>query len=85
MEQGDRASAGALRRCPRSSAPATIGALVLYGIPLSQAAAAVVVYRTFQLGIPAVLGAVAFVQLRRQLTRSATPAALCAPLAEPVA
>jgi uncharacterized membrane protein YbhN (UPF0104 family) len=61
-----------------------IGAMVLYGSPLSQAAAAVVVYRTFQLGVPAVLGTIAFVQLRRKLRASAAPARMCAPLAEPL-
>ncbi|HEU4979543.1 MAG TPA: lysylphosphatidylglycerol synthase domain-containing protein, partial [Solirubrobacteraceae bacterium] len=59
-----------------------IGALVLYGAPLSQATAAVLAYRAFQLGIPALLGTVAFVQLRRRLTRHPEPAALCFPLAD---
>jgi uncharacterized membrane protein YbhN (UPF0104 family) len=59
-----------------------IGALVLYGSPLSQAAAAVLAYRLFQLGVPATLGAIAFVRLRRTLGRSSAPAAVCAPLAE---
>jgi uncharacterized membrane protein YbhN (UPF0104 family) len=61
-----------------------IGALVLYGSPLSQAAAAVLAYRLFQLGVPATLGAIAFVRLRRTLSRSSAPAAACAPLAEPL-
>lgn len=61
-----------------------IGALVLYGTPLSQAAAAVLAYRAFQLGLPALLGAVAFVGLRRRLSGSERPAADCAPLAEPL-
>ncbi|MGI8712003.1 MAG: lysylphosphatidylglycerol synthase domain-containing protein [Solirubrobacteraceae bacterium] len=58
-----------------------IGAMVLYGSPLPQAAAAVLAYRAFQLGVPAVLGAIAFVQLRRTLNRSAAPASACNPLA----
>jgi uncharacterized membrane protein YbhN (UPF0104 family) len=62
-----------------------IGAMVLYGVSLSHAVAAVVVYRTFQLGVPAILGAIAFVQLRRTLQRSGQPTNLCAPLAEPIA
>ena len=33
-----------------------IAALVVYGVPLSEAAAAVLAYRVFQLGLPAVLG-----------------------------
>ncbi|MGI8428119.1 MAG: lysylphosphatidylglycerol synthase domain-containing protein, partial [Solirubrobacteraceae bacterium] len=37
-----------------------IGAMVLYGSSLSQAAAAVLAYRVFQLGVPAILGAIAF-------------------------
>jgi uncharacterized protein (TIRG00374 family) len=56
-----------------------IGALALYGSPLSQATAAVLAYRAVQLGIPAILGSVAFVQLRRTLSREEAPAALCEP------
>jgi uncharacterized membrane protein YbhN (UPF0104 family) len=59
-----------------------IGALVLYGSPLSQAAAADFAYRTFQLTVPAVLGTIAFVQLRRSLARSPAPAVECVQLAE---
>lgn len=61
-----------------------VGALVLFGTPLSAAAAAVLAYRVFQLGLPAVLGTVAFVRLQGTLARSEAPAALCAPLAEPL-
>jgi uncharacterized membrane protein YbhN (UPF0104 family) len=61
-----------------------IGAMVLYGAPLSQAAAAVLAYRLFQLGVPAVLGAIAFIRLRHTLNQSPAPAAACAPLAEPM-
>ena len=57
-----------------------IGALTLYGSPLSQATAAVLAYRVVQLGIPAILGSVAFVQLRRTLSREEAPAALCEPI-----
>jgi uncharacterized protein (TIRG00374 family) len=56
-----------------------IGALALYGSPLAQATAAVLAYRVVQLGIPAILGSVAFVQLRRTLSREEAPAALCEP------
>lgn len=59
-----------------------IGAAVLYGSTLVHAAAAVLIYRVFQLGVPAVLGTVAFVQLRRTLSHSAAPAAECAALSE---
>lgn len=38
-------------------------------------------YRLFQLALPAVLGAPAFVMLRRKLTRADQPAMVCAPLA----
>lgn len=58
-----------------------IGAYVLYGAPLSQAVAATLAYRTFQLGVPAILGTIAFVGLRRSLNRSTAPAVVCAPLA----
>ena len=61
-----------------------VGGLVLVGAPLSQAAAAVLAYRAFQLGIPALLGSIAFLQLRRTLRRSSAPAVLCAPLADPL-
>jgi uncharacterized membrane protein YbhN (UPF0104 family) len=61
-----------------------IGALTLYGSPLSQATAAVLAYRVVQLGIPAILGAVAFVQLRRTLVREEAPAALCEPFDKPL-
>ena len=62
-----------------------IGAMVLYGSSLSLAVAAVLAYRLFQLAVPAVLGAVAFVRLRHTLSRSSAPAAECAPLGEPMA
>jgi uncharacterized membrane protein YbhN (UPF0104 family) len=60
-----------------------IGAMVLYGSPLSQAVAAVLAYRTFQVAVPALLGTIAFAALRRRLSRSKNPSAACAPLAEP--
>jgi uncharacterized protein (TIRG00374 family) len=59
-----------------------IGALALYGSPLALATAAVLAYRVVQLGLPAILGSVAFLQLRRRLSRDEAPAALCEPLAE---
>ncbi len=59
-----------------------IGALVLYGASLSQATAAEFAYHTFQLTVPALLGTIAFVQLRRTLSRSNAPALECAWLAE---
>jgi uncharacterized membrane protein YbhN (UPF0104 family) len=59
-----------------------IGAFVLYGSPLSQAVAATLAYRTFQLGVPAILGTIAFVGLRRSLNSSTAPELMCAPLAQ---
>ncbi|HEV3128268.1 MAG TPA: flippase-like domain-containing protein [Solirubrobacteraceae bacterium] len=59
-----------------------IGATVLYGSPLSQATAAVLLYRVFQLGVPAILGTIAFVQLRITLRRSKAPAIECGSLVE---
>jgi uncharacterized membrane protein YbhN (UPF0104 family) len=50
-----------------------IGALVLFGAPLSTATAAVLAYRAFQVGVPAILGAVAFVGLRHTLTGADAP------------
>src|SRR6201996_5397284 len=50
-----------------------IGALVLYGAPLSTATAAVFTYRAFQLGVPAVLGTFAFFGLRHTLAGLSNP------------
>ena len=60
---------------------ALIGMFVLYGVNASEATAAVLLYRLFQLVIPALLGAPAFVLLRRRLMRADQPAQVCAPLA----
>jgi len=56
----------------------------LYGVNVSDAAAAVLIYRFFQLVIPAVLGAPAYVLLRRRLMREDKPASVCAPIATEV-
>jgi uncharacterized protein (TIRG00374 family) len=61
-----------------------IGTFVLYHQPLTATTAAVLVYHTISFWIPALLGSVAFVQLRRTLAREEKPAALCMPLAEPI-
>jgi uncharacterized membrane protein YbhN (UPF0104 family) len=50
-----------------------IGALVLYGAPLSTATAAVFTYRAFQLGVPAVLGTISFFGLRHTLAGLTDP------------
>jgi uncharacterized membrane protein YbhN (UPF0104 family) len=60
---------------------ALIGIFALYGVNLTEATAAVLAYRLFQLVVPALLGAPAFVMLRRKLLRSDQPALVCAPLA----
>jgi glycosyltransferase 2 family protein len=60
---------------------ALIGIFVLYHVDVSVATAAVLLYRLFQLMIPALLGAPAFLLLRRKLVRSDQPAVVCAPLA----
>jgi uncharacterized protein (TIRG00374 family) len=56
-----------------------IGTLVLYGVPLTPATAAVLAYRAVALWVPAVFGAAAFVSLRHTLNREASALALCAP------
>jgi uncharacterized protein (TIRG00374 family) len=59
---------------------ALIGVFALYHVNVAEATAAVLAYRLFQLAIPALLGAPAFVMLRRTLTRADRPALICAPL-----
>jgi uncharacterized protein (TIRG00374 family) len=63
----------------------TEGALIavfsLYGVNLTDATAATLAYRLFQLAIPAALGVPAFVALRRKLLRADRPGLVCAPLA----
>jgi uncharacterized membrane protein YbhN (UPF0104 family) len=61
-----------------------IGTFALYHQPLAATTAAVLVYHAISLWVPALLGSVAFVQLRRTLERSDRPAAICFPLAEPI-
>jgi uncharacterized membrane protein YbhN (UPF0104 family) len=61
-----------------------VAALALYGTPLASATAAVLAYRAFQLGLPALTGTVAFARLRVTLQHDTRAAAGCEPLAEPV-
>lgn len=61
-----------------------IGVLVLYHAPLATTTVAVLAYRAIQLWLPALLGFVAFIQLRNTLRDEAQPALMCAPLAEPL-
>jgi uncharacterized membrane protein YbhN (UPF0104 family) len=61
-----------------------VAALALYGTPLASATAAVLAYRAFQLGLPALAGTVAFGRLRRTLQRDTRAAAGCEALATPL-
>jgi uncharacterized membrane protein YbhN (UPF0104 family) len=61
-----------------------VGTFALYHQPLAATTAAVLVYHAIALWLPAILGSVAFVQLRRTLRREHEAAAMCAPLAEPI-
>ena len=59
-----------------------VGALVLYNVPITSAASAVLAYRAIALWVPAVLGALAFVSLRRTLRNESEQIAVCAPQTE---
>jgi uncharacterized membrane protein YbhN (UPF0104 family) len=61
-----------------------IGTFALYHQPLAVTTGAVLIYHAIALWIPGILGSVAFVQLRNTLRRESQPAAMCAPLAEPI-
>jgi len=55
-----------------------VGMLVLFGVrPATKVLAAVVIYRAISLWVPAAIGSLAFLSLRRELARR--------PLAEPTA
>jgi uncharacterized protein (TIRG00374 family) len=56
-----------------------VGALVIYRAPLAAATAAVLAYRAIALWVPAVVGGVAFVGLRRTLRGEASEIASCGP------
>jgi uncharacterized membrane protein YbhN (UPF0104 family) len=55
-----------------------IGMFVAYGAPLDLATAAVLSYRVFQLGLPAILGALSLFQVRRNLRTGPEPAEIAA-------
>jgi uncharacterized membrane protein YbhN (UPF0104 family) len=55
-----------------------IGMFVLYGAAAAQTTAAVLAYRVFQLGVPAVFGLVAFARIRRRLRDADLTAAVAA-------
>ncbi len=61
-----------------------IAAFALVGTPVALAGAAVIAYRAFQLGVPALGGLAAFAQLRRRLASESleTRSAPCAPAAQ---
>jgi uncharacterized membrane protein YbhN (UPF0104 family) len=59
-----------------------LGALVVYGLPAPPAAAAILAYRVILFWLPLVLGATAFVSLRRGLQDPARPD-LCDPVLRP--
>ena len=61
-----------------------IGLLALYHAPLASATVAVLAYRALALWLPALLGSVAFVQLRTTLRRDEHATAGCAELAAPL-
>jgi uncharacterized protein (TIRG00374 family) len=56
-----------------------VGALVLYHVPVGAATAAVLGYRAVALLVPVLLGAIAFVRLRRSVAREAIDVSSCAP------
>lgn len=59
---------GSVIPLPGTTEGGLVGALVLYGAPLSLAVPAVLVYRTVAIGVPLVLGALGAVGLRGQLS-----------------
>ncbi len=59
-----------------------IGMFVAYGAPLDLAAAAVLGYRVFQLGLPAVLGAISLLRIRYVLAHPPSREAVAAAFAE---
>jgi uncharacterized protein (TIRG00374 family) len=56
-----------------------VGTLVLYKVPVGAATAAILGYRAIALWVPAVLGVIAFVMLRRSLSREAIEITGCEP------
>jgi uncharacterized protein (TIRG00374 family) len=59
-----------------------VGTLALYNVSLASAAGAVLAYRAIALWVPAVIGGLAFVALRRTLRDEAQKIAVCAPQTE---
>lgn len=61
-----------------------IGTFAVYNVSVSAATVAVLAYRVLALWIPAVLGSVAFVQLRSTLREKTETQAMCEPLADQI-
>ncbi len=59
-----------------------VGTFVLYNVPITAAASAVLAYRAIALWVPAVVGSAAFVWLRRTLRHESNAIAVCAPQTE---
>jgi uncharacterized protein (TIRG00374 family) len=59
-----------------------VGTFVLYNVPITAAASAVLAYRAIALWVPAILGSAAFVSLRRTLRHESAEIAVCAPQTE---
>jgi uncharacterized protein (TIRG00374 family) len=59
-----------------------VGTLALYGVSLASATGAVLAYRAIALWVPALVGGVAFLMLRRTLRDEAAQIAVCAPQEE---
>jgi uncharacterized membrane protein YbhN (UPF0104 family) len=59
-----------------------VGALALYGLPITHAAAAVLVYHAIAFWLPTLGGAIAYARLRPRLVAADEPATLADPVAE---
>lgn len=59
-----------------------VGTLALYGVSLTSATGAVLAYRAIALWVPAVVGGLSFLALRRTLRSEAARIAVCAPQQE---
>ena len=64
---------GSVIPLPGTTESGLVGALALYGAPLTLAIPAVLIYRTVAIAVPLVLGAVGAVQLRHGLAISGAP------------
>jgi uncharacterized protein (TIRG00374 family) len=59
-----------------------VGTFVVYNVPITSAASAVLAYRAIALWVPAILGSAAFVSLRRTLRHESAAISVCAPQTE---